>query len=180
LNDAGWKRLTGTLPRKGITLAAGLVVVGVVLFYFIKPHGTVISLPKNILQLHLNEEVTGKQAQEMVDKMHGKSVTPDETAVGMYQSSNGSAILYISHYNSETRTVEQFDKMAVLIRESSSSVFSHYREMSVEGKKVCLCLGLGQAHYFFLNGKDLLWLGVDPQIAQAAMHELVRMNTTQK
>jgi hypothetical protein len=180
LNDTGWKRLTGTLPRKGIPLAAGLIVVGVILFYFLKPHGTVISLPKNILQLHLNEEVTGEQAQKMVDKMHGKSVTPDETAVGMYQSPNGSAILYISHYNSENRTLEQFDKMAVLIRESPGGVFSHFREMSVEGKKVYLCLGLGQAHYIFLNGKDLLWLAVDLQIAQAAMHELVRMKTTQK
>ena len=51
--------------------------------------------------------------------------------------------------------------------------FSHFLEFQVQNEKVYLCLGLGQAHYFFLHEKDIYWWAVDLQIAQASMQELV-------
>ena len=133
-----------------------------------------IILPQSILQLRLSSEIRGKQAQEIVDAMHKKSVTPDENVIGTYFSTDGTAKLYVSLYDSRSVAEEQFGKMVDRIRQGGDT-FSHLREIHVQDEKVYLCLGLSQAHYFFLLEKELYWWAVDLQIAQASMQELVRI-----
>lgn len=157
-----------------------LIPVSIIVIYFTQSHRT-IELPKSILQLRLTEEIRGKQAQEIVDRMHNKSVTPDENVIGTYFSTDGGAKLYVSLYDSRTIAEEQFEKMIDLIRKGGGA-FTHFRELHVQNEKVYLCLGLGQAHYFFLHQKELYWWAVDLQIAQASMQELIGIvkNSKQK
>ncbi len=168
------------VTRKRVALGVGICIAAAIFFFLAKLQRVSLALPKSILQLHLNEEIRGNEARGIVDKMHLKSVSPDENVIGMYRSSNGDAALYLSHYETSEAAVDQFEKMARLIRDEQGGVFTLVREMQTQGRKVYLCLGLGQAHYFFLTGKDLYWLVVDLPIAQASMQELVRLVTNTK
>ena len=160
--------------RKRIALVAGVIIpVSVIVVLLLSNHRT-IELPKSILQLRLTEEIRGKQAQEIINAMHKKSVTPDENIIGTYFSTDGSAKLYVSLYDSRTIAEEQLKKMIDLMR-LEKGAFSHFLELQVQNEKVYVCLGLGQAHYFFLHEKELYWWAVDLQIAQASMQELVRI-----
>jgi len=165
------------VTRRRATIAAGICIAVAIFFFLVKPQRAALGLPKDILHLHLNEEYRGDEAKGIVDKMHLKSVAPDENAIGMYRSSNGCAALYLSRYQTSEAAVAQCEKMTGLIREGRESVFTHFRELSIHERKVYLCLGLGQAHYFFLTGKDLYWLAVDLPIAQASIQELTRIVT---
>jgi hypothetical protein len=166
--------------RKRIALIAGILIPVSVIVFIVLPNHQTIGLPKSILQLRLIEEIRGKQAQEIVDAMHNKSVTPDENVVGTYFSTDGSAKLYVSFYDSQTIAIEKFEMMIGLMR-LEKDTFSHFQELQVQNEKVYFCLGLGQAHYFFLHEKELFWWAVDLQIAQSSMQELVRIvkNNTQ-
>lgn len=175
------KRLSSFYKRKRIALIAGILIPVSVIVFIVLPNHRTIGLPKSILQLRLIEEIRDKQAQEIVDAMHNKSVTPDENVIGTYFSTDGSAKLYVSFYESRTIAMEQFEMMINLMR-LEKNTFSHFQELQVQNEKVCFCLGLGQAHYFFLHEKELYWWAVDLQIAQSSMQELVRIvkNNTQK
>ena len=174
-------KLSSISKRKRIALIAGVLIPVSVIVILLIPNHRPLVLPQSILQLRLKEEIRGKQAQEIVDAMHKKSLTPDENVIGTYFSTDGSAKLYVSLYDSRTIAEEQFKKMIDLIR-LEKGPFSHFRELHVQNEKVYIFLGLGQAHYFFLHEKGLYWWAVDLQIAQASMQELVRIvkNNTQK
>jgi hypothetical protein len=173
--------LSSISKRKRIALFAGVLIPVSVIVILLMPNHRIIELPKSILQLRLTEKIRGKQAQEIVERMHNTSVTPDENVIGTYFSTDGSAKLYVSLYDSRTIAEEQFEKMIDRIRKGGGA-FSHFRDLQVQNEKVYLCLGLGQAHYFFLLKKDIYWWAVDLQIAQASMQELVRIvkNAKQK
>jgi hypothetical protein len=166
--------LSSISKRKRIALIAGVLIPVSVIVILLMPSYRTIDLPKSILQLRLTAEIRGKQAQEIVDAMHKKSVTPDENVIGTYFSTDGSAKLYVFLYDSRTIAEEQFRKMIDLMR-LEKGAFSNFRELQVKNEKVYLFLGLGQAHYFFLLEKDIYWWAVDLQIAQASMQELVRI-----
>jgi hypothetical protein len=166
-------KLSSISKRKRIAFIAGVLIPVLVVVILLLPNHRILELPKSILQLRLTEEIRGKQAQEMVDAMHKKSVTPDENVIGTYFSTDGSAKLYMFLYNSRTIAEGQFKKMIDLMR-LEKGAFSHFQELQVQNEKVYLCLGLNQAHYFFLLEKDIYWWAVDLQIAQASMQELVR------
>jgi hypothetical protein len=158
--------------KKKIALIAGVLLPVFVLVFLLMPNHRTIELPKSILQLRLTEEIRGKQAQEIVNAMHKKSITPDENVIGTYFSTDGSAKLYVSLYDSRTIANEQFEKMIDFMR-LEKGAFSHFLELQVQNKKVYLCLGLGQAHYFFFHEKGIYWWAVDLQVAQASMQELI-------
>jgi PHP family Zn ribbon phosphoesterase len=167
--------------RKRIALIAGALIPVSVFVILLMPNHRTIELPKSILQLRLTEEIRGKQAQEIVDAMHKKLVTPVENVIGTYFSTDGSAKLYVSLYDSRIIAEGQFERMDDLIR-TGGGAFTHLKEIQVQRAKVYTYLGLSQAHFFFLHEKDIYWWAVDLQIAQASMQELIRIviNAKQK
>lgn len=173
-------KLRSISRKKKIALIAGVMLPVFVIVFLLMPHHRSLVLPQSILQLRRIEEIRGKQAQEIVDRMYNKSVTPDENVIGTYFSTDGIAKLYISLYDSRTIAEGQFEKLTNLFHQEGSA-FSHFRELQVQNEKVYFCLGLGQAHYFFVHEKDIYWWAVDLQIAQASIQELVRIvnNTKQ-
>jgi hypothetical protein len=166
---------------KRIALIAGIIITVSIIVFLLMPNHRPFVLPQSILQLRLAEEIRGKQAQEIIDALHRKSVTPDENIIGTYFSTDGNAKLYVSLYDSPTIAEKQFKKMTNIMR-LEKGAFSHFQEIQVQNEKVYLCLGLGQAHYFFLHEKELYWWAVDLQIAQASVQELARLvhNARQK
>jgi hypothetical protein len=160
--------------RKRIALLGGVLISAVVAVFLLTKHSSVPELPKTILQLHMMEKVQGEKAKEMMNELHHKEVAPEINVIGKYQSGSGSGTLYLSIYPSHDSANDQLEKMAQRIRENNG-VFSHFRETNVLGIKVFLCLGLGQAHYFFVGDDTLYWFAVDIPLAQASMQELIRL-----
>jgi hypothetical protein len=162
------------MKRKRIALYGGIFIGMLAALLFITRNRKVQELPKAISHLHLIEEVNGEEARKQVDELHRKEVAPADNIIGKYQSMDGNAVLYLSAYSNPKEADEQFEKMVIRIRDDNG-VFTHFRETNVEGVRVILCLGMGQAHYFFVSGGNLYWFTVDIPIAQASVKELVRL-----
>jgi hypothetical protein len=160
--------------KKKAAFLASVLVFGLGYVVFSVFHPQTINLPKSILQLRLTEEIRGKQAQEIIDALHKKSLTPEVNAIGSYFSTDGGATLYVSHYASRKKAEEQLAVMAAIVL-SGNEAFTRFRIIQLQGHDTYLCYGLGQAHYIFLYENDLYWWASDVQLAHASAQELVRI-----
>lgn len=116
--------------------------------------------------------ISGKEAQSMIDKLHGKSVTPDASNIVFYKGEKGEAILYVSIYSDSNNAKTDYNKMVHLIRDGNE-VFGHFHEFIIDNQKLSMCFGMGQAHYFFYKANRLFWLSTNFQIAQSTVVDLL-------
>ena len=115
----------------------------------------------------------------MFDHLHGKGVTPQSNLIGMYAGKQGSAVVYMSVYASDTEANNALREMQSRIS-TGNPIFDHYSETEVQGHQVSSCLGEGQVHHFFSNEKQLYWLTVDSHVAPEAVEDLVRSVANEK
>lgn len=131
-----------------------------------------VTLPGSLAGLQRSRLLEGEEAKAVVDKLHGRGVTPRRNLVAEYAGARGTATLYYSQYGAADEAESAGRKMAEKIREGNSP-FTAPVEIDRGGKKIYLCGGLGQQHYFFPAGDGLYWLAVDPEISSAALSELL-------
>ncbi len=140
-------------------------------FLLYTPHGPL--LPKELGRLVLQEELSGEAARRVVDRMHGKAVAQEENVIGYYGDSAGGATLYVTLYETagEASRVEGLmgDRIA-----RGNPVFGHFRIIEVRGRRVAICYGMGQTHFFLSRGRALYWLAVDNEMAHETIQALVR------
>jgi hypothetical protein len=129
-------------------------------------------LPDRIHGLALSKSTTGEEAEEMIARLHAKSVAPAASEIGYYGTSDPPLTLYVSRFKSTEEARDQVDIMAETIGPGSSG-FGHHRVERVAGTDAHYVVGYGQAHYFFVDRDKVLWLAAPMDVAQPALLELV-------
>jgi len=152
-------------PLLRLLLVAVLVLAVYLLVRLSVSSGTV---PQELGALTLERAVTGDDARAIVDRMHGRAVTPSRSTVGIYGGPEGEATLYISRYAHADSAAAALEKMAEGI-ERPGTPFDHLRLLPATGHRTYMCLGMGQAHFFFACREQLVWLSVDISLAQATL-----------
>jgi len=130
-------------------------------------------LPKTLGPLALVQDVGGNDARLLVGQIHGKDVGAGENRVGFYECQSGKAALYRTVFSSRQGADSSGRAMADRIVQGSP-VFSHYRAITLDGRLVSMCIGLGQVHFFYSEGRHLSWLAVDALVAEPAILALLR------
>jgi len=133
-----------------------------------------VPLPQSIGILRLEKFQTGEEARREIDRLHGKQIGFRHGYIGFYVAEKGSAQLWLSEHNSYSEAAEAVEKMAGSMTQDRQQSFWHLRQMVVEEQKVYFALGMGQVHYFFQKGAKVIWLAVDPPIAQEAIKDAVK------
>ena len=130
-------------------------------------------LPGSLGGLTLSSSLAGAEARALVDRMHGKGVTPGRTAAGEYAGTGGRATLYVSEYSTPEAAREAETMMKTTMQEGNN-VFSPVSDRTIDGHLIHMCTGLEQVHLFFASGQALYWLAVDPGIAEQTASALVQ------
>ena len=151
---------------------AFVVIVAVALVLLPWTTAPDFTLPTMLGSLQLTGGHSREEAREIVNRMHGKSVSPDQNLIGNYRSPEGEATLYVSLYGEPSAAAKDFRRMLHLIQ-PGGPVFRDFQQMSVAGKEVAFCRGLGQWHYFFARGNALYWLAADEPVAEMAILHLL-------
>ncbi|MBM4168167.1 MAG: hypothetical protein FJ215_03290 [Ignavibacteria bacterium] len=161
------------MKRRGALWATILLVVitGTALL-FLSLRSTSI-LPDSLSSLALVRHVTGDDAREFVDRLHGKGVSPAETEIGFYEGERGKATIYVSSYRRGKEAEEAYSRMVRLI-EAGNPVFGHFQIVEIESHSVAFSLGLGRAHYFYVSEAHLFWLEADLPVASDTIRDLLR------
>jgi hypothetical protein len=133
---------------------------------------TAVSLPESLGRLNLEHAITGDEASREIERLHARAVGPRRNAIGDYRGAAGNATLYVSRYDSASAARADGHRMAEGI-ERGNPVFAHYQVREMDGVRVSMCLGMGQAHFFFFRNAELYWLAADYGVAQETLEALV-------
>jgi hypothetical protein len=161
-----------------IVVMAAIALFSTVAVYKVLHHKELLSLPPYILHLALTEETKGEAARQLINSMHGNSITPEENLIGTYVSPDGSGTLYLSMYGTAEEAKAACDTMEHSIA-NGNPVFTHFRKINAGVQKYCMCLGNAKAHYFFVHNANLYWWSVDIPVAQASIRDLLKRVQTQ-
>jgi len=134
---------------------------------------TDIPLPQSIGSMRLEKVQSGEEARREIDRLHGKQISFLRGYIGTYVAENGSGQLWVSEHSSEREATEAIEKMAHGMKQGKQQQFWHFRKMTIEQRPVYLAVGMGQAHYFFQKGAEVIWLAVDPSLAKEAIRDAV-------
>jgi hypothetical protein len=129
-------------------------------------------LPDRIHGIALGKSTTGKEASELIARLHAKSVAPVASEIGYYGAFDPPLTLYVSRFASAEEAQDQMDLMAKTIGPGSSG-FAHHRVEQMAGTDVHYVVGYGQAHYFFVDREKVLWLAAPVDVARPAALELI-------
>jgi hypothetical protein len=127
-------------------------------------------LPPGVTRL---DTVTGAEATAMVDRLHGRSVTPLENSISRYEAPGGLVTVYSSTYDSDSLARAVAERMRDRIKTIGYG-FSNYAEIREAGVLVARCAGQGRIHYFFAASHRVTWVDAEPAALPAAWALVVR------
>jgi hypothetical protein len=131
-------------------------------------------LPLMIQGMLRVDVMAGQVAADMLGRMHGEEVAPTESYVGRYGSGTGSATLYMSRFARAETADSLLNEMSEKIGEGADG-FEHHQRFEEAGREIHMVLGQGQVHFFFARGEELIWLGIDPDLARPGLAEILAL-----
>ena len=107
--------------------------------------------------------ITGAEALEKINQLHGKSITVKAGAIGTYQmTGKRPAMVWISRSKTVDLTREQAEVMADKMVSNPRSPFHDPGTLSINKIKVYKFLGMGQIHYIFCRERLAYWISAPP------------------
>jgi len=101
--------------------------------------------------------ISGKQAAQVVNRMHGQSVASEANVIAEYGEGEKKDILYLSRYIDSKAAQEAFDLMIEKMAVAKKSPFFHLMPIGKYQQKVYMTLGMGAVHFIYPSDRYLLW-----------------------
>lgn len=128
-------------------------------------------LPDQLGAVQLEESMDGPQAMAAIAKLHGKKIDLEKAYVGHYSGNQGSATLYISVSRSQSESRALYRLMTKRIGKANQ-IFTGLRKIAGPGGlEMYQAEGMGQEHFYYQKGTEVVWVAADPQIASAVVEE---------
>jgi hypothetical protein len=108
--------------------------------------------------LKLVQLITGKDALQAINQLHGKKINVASGIVAFYQGEGEKATVWVSESFSTDDAIQQTEVMIKIMRSSKRSPFSDYEEIGRDGMKIYSFKGMGQKHYIFRISKSVYWI----------------------
>jgi hypothetical protein len=100
--------------------------------------------------------ITGKQAAQVVNKMHGQSVATAANVIAEYGWEKKD-FLYVTYYADQKEAEKAFDLMIKKMASAKKGPFFHLMPLGKYENKVYFTMGMGASHYIYSSGRYLLW-----------------------
>jgi hypothetical protein len=174
-NPPARQRVTGAGRSGALRRASAIVVVAGLL---LAGCGAPPAIPPALAGLPRTHALQGSEALREIARLHGRSIRARDGFVAHYEQDGAVAMLYVSTAHLEPIARWQLSRMVDGIQRGRSNAegqFSHLRAREREGLTLYSALGLGQVHYFYRSAGTIVWLAADPQVAERAVADTVRL-----
>ncbi|MBN1932835.1 MAG: hypothetical protein JW786_14615 [Desulfobacterales bacterium] len=120
--------------------------------------------PESIGEWRQIQLITGTEALEKINSLHGKNITVEAGAIGSYQAAGKRrpAMVWISRSKTSALAREQAEVMADKMVSNLRSPFHEPETLSINKIKVYKFLGMGQVHYIFCRKQLVYWISSLP------------------
>jgi hypothetical protein len=127
-------------------------------------------VPRTISGLALTQFFSGQEAVDSIQQLHGQEFEIEDGAVAVYGNQN--VILWVSDAGSLDVAGELTNQMKDRISEGRSP-FTALGSFDVEGSEIFELEGMGQSHFYWQSGNQVIWLSTDEHLAGPALQESV-------
>lgn len=100
--------------------------------------------------------ITGRQAAQIVNKMHGTAVAGHNNVIAEY-GRDKKDFLFVTYYTDQTEAQKAFRLMIEKMTAAKNSPFIQLSPLGKYQNKVYTTLGMGAIHYIYHSGNFLLW-----------------------
>ena len=132
----------------------------------------ITNLPKEVAGLSLTQTQTGSAAIAEFADLHGKEFPVVSGAIGIY--GNSQITLWVAGAQSEATAIEMTSAMQSKIAQGNSP-FTPVNEINDRNRKIYALEGMGQKHYYFQSDNLVIWLAVDPNLADEALKQILEV-----
>ena len=129
------------------------------------------NIPQELGGLELFKVVRGDEADDFVNKMHGKKLGVKKNLIAYYGSNNSRNILYISVYEKVEEAKADLQSMAIKMAQGTA-VFTPLKFDKMEDGVRFRTEGMGLIHYFYRVDNILIWWQVEPDKADSTTSDL--------
>ncbi|MDP2726089.1 MAG: hypothetical protein Q8P59_00965 [Dehalococcoidia bacterium] len=112
------------------------------------------SIPAQIAGLRRGDTMTGPQAMAELEQLHGKSVGLSSGWIAHYGKD---AVIYVGEANDDATASQLFQTMTSRIGAGNQS-FKNLQQLQVNGKQIFTVIGQGQRHYYYQQGRQVVWI----------------------
>lgn len=158
-----------------------LIAVGILLsvaafgqIYRTNPHPVSKTniLPAQLAGLELTSSKTGDPAISEFTSMHGKAFPVVSGDIGFY--GNGAITLWVAGTSTDAIAGKMVNSMQARIAEGNSP-FSPTNEIQNGNHTVYVLDGMGQTHYYFQSNQLVIWLAVQPSLADESLKQILEV-----
>jgi hypothetical protein len=161
--------------RKAGAALAALAAAGVTLAACsTKQESAESPLPAEIHGQALAMTHEGDEAVKILEGLHGQAVGSEVNWVGVYGSMEMPTLVYVSRFKTADAAQAEMDSMVARI-DAGTAGFGHHTTFRIEDRTVHSVFGQGMVNYFWLQDRDLWWLGAHPMIARMALSDLLQV-----
>lgn len=129
-------------------------------------------VPLQIAGLPVTASKTGDEAIKDVAQMHDKEFPVTYGAIAVY--GNREITLWVSGAPSRDIALQMTNAMRDKIAQGNSP-FTRTDEIRDNDRTVYVLDGMGQIHYYFQSKDRVIWLAVDPAIADKALQQILEV-----
>ncbi len=124
-------------------------------------------MPEQVGEMKRVQLLTGTEAQDEVDKLHGKALPAEASVVARYSTpadiaSGRPAEVWVSRVSSEREARRQTGDMVHKMYENPRSPFKNPKRTDHAGNAIYRFEGMGQAHLVWFKGDLVYWISVAP------------------
>ena len=131
-----------------------------------------IHLPDQLAGLQRSDYKTGPQAMSEFENLHGKQFPLTSGAIGIYGSQQ--ITVWVAGSSSVSSASQMVDAMRDKIAEGNSP-FTPLTQITDRDRPVYVLEGMGQKHYYFQSKNLVIWLAVDPAIAETTIQQILEV-----
>lgn len=120
-------------------------------------------LPKKVGEFPRVQLVVGADAQEEVNKLHGKALEAEASVIGRYaRMGQRPAEVWLSRVSDEREARRQTGLMVHKMYENPKSPFKNPSRVDHNGVAVYRFTGMGQVHLTWFSGDLVWWVSANP------------------
>lgn len=122
----------------------------------------------------LEEAVTGKEAREVIARLHLGVFEAKDYEVFYYKKDDQNATLYRSYFSTQAEADTMVNRMAVKIGAGNFGFF-HHMEVPLRDIRLHFTMGQGQIHYFYSKDKAVIWLTAPTEAGSLMLSQLLQI-----
>lgn len=129
-----------------------------------------VTLPDQLGDLPRTDYRTGAQAIAEFEELHGKQFPLTVGAIGIY--GNQQITVWVAGTSSDSVAAQMVDSMQAKIA-GGNSPFTPLSQANEKTRTIYVLEGMGQKHFYFQSKNLVVWVAVDPALAEAVIQQIL-------